>query len=289
MKRVKNYLVILAGLPRGGEGSWKTLYEQVVKNLDADLAICTEDVIDKKLSLYSMADYLWLFKERENWENYYINNYSENSLNVFKKGKGAGLWESGMIHMALKDMIHKNYLNVIKEYKYFIYARFDQFYTDYHPVLSGENIWIPEGENYYGINDRHAIVNSKFSNEFFNICSFIESLNPEELDDIYLNCETIFKMHLENSNLIKNVKRIKRFQFTSAALNDFTRWRVPKYNLLIDKKIKIKYPDEFIEAVKNIKFLNLKLSNFSIKKFDMFLTYFYFQIMRTFGKLKRIF
>ena len=37
-----------------------------------------------------------------------------------------------------------------------------QFYTDIHPSFSGEFIWIPKGDDYFGINDRHAIVNSKF-------------------------------------------------------------------------------------------------------------------------------
>ena len=40
--------------------------------------------------------------ERNNWEEYYIENFSPNALEVFEKGKGAGLWESGIIHMALK-------------------------------------------------------------------------------------------------------------------------------------------------------------------------------------------
>ena len=37
-------------------------------------------------------------------------------------------------------------------------------------------------------------------------------------------------MHLESTNLLDKVKRIDRFQFTSAVKGDFTRWRVPQYN-----------------------------------------------------------
>ena len=44
---MKDYLVILAGLPRGGSKSWKSLKKNVIQDLDADLAICTEDNIDK--------------------------------------------------------------------------------------------------------------------------------------------------------------------------------------------------------------------------------------------------
>ena len=55
---MKNYLVVLTGLPRGGEKTWTTLKKNVLEPLDADLAICTENNIDKSTNLYSMADYL---------------------------------------------------------------------------------------------------------------------------------------------------------------------------------------------------------------------------------------
>ena len=80
--------------------------------------------------------------KRENWTDYYLENYN-NAIGVFKKGKGAGLWESGVIHLALKDYILKNHLEIINNYRYIIYARFDQFYTHKHPFFS-ENIWIPK-------------------------------------------------------------------------------------------------------------------------------------------------
>ena len=47
-------------------------------------------------------------------------------------------------------------------------------------------------------------------------------------------------MQLENYDLLDKVQRIKRFQFTSALESDFTRWRIPKYGMLLDKKLKIK-------------------------------------------------
>jgi hypothetical protein len=36
----KNYLVVLAGSPRGGEKTWESLYKYVLNPLNADLAIC---------------------------------------------------------------------------------------------------------------------------------------------------------------------------------------------------------------------------------------------------------
>ena len=68
-------------------------------------------------------------------------------------------------------------------------------------IFMVENIWIPNGEDYFGINDRHAIVNVKFISEYLNICNFIDSLDPQQLQEKYLNCETIYKMHLESFTL----------------------------------------------------------------------------------------
>ena len=40
---MKKYLTVLAGNPRGGEHTWKSLYKYVIEHLDSDLAICTGD------------------------------------------------------------------------------------------------------------------------------------------------------------------------------------------------------------------------------------------------------
>ena len=110
-------------------------------------------------------------------------------------------------------------------------------------------IWIPEGENYNGMGDRHAIVPIQYIEKFliFVIMLIQDSIKntPE-----YLNCETAYLRFLTHNDLIKNVKRYKRAQFTSATKQDKTNWRVPKYKVYITKNLLIKYPDEFINSVK---------------------------------------
>ena len=70
----KKYLIVLAGSPRGGEKTWQSMYKYLLNNLDADLAICCGDDIDRQSSLYKNSKYKWLFKEYENWLEYYRNN-----------------------------------------------------------------------------------------------------------------------------------------------------------------------------------------------------------------------
>ena len=191
-----------------------------------------------------------------------------------------GIW---YYTFALKDIVLKNYLDILKKYNYIIYSRFDQFYTDIHPSFSGEFIWIPK-DDYFGINDRHAIVNSKFIKDYLGICKYIDSINLKNVDNLYLNCETIYKLHLENINLIDKVVRINRFQFTSSLKDDFTRWGIPKYSLIFKNKIKIKYPDEFLNAVENLLY-----RIFQVKNFDFVITYLYLKLRTKLGRLKKIF
>lgn len=249
MKR--KYLIVLAGSPRGGEKTWESMYKYLLNNLDADLAICCGEDINDQTSLYKNAKYKWLFEEYDNWLDYYKNNSQLNALDYFNKGIETGLYNSGSVHFAIKDIILKNYLDILKEYEYIIYTRFDQFYIDYHPEIYDDSILIPEGEDYFGVCDRHAVFPSKYSEDILNICNFINS--EEALKNLgdYVNCETTYFNHLKYLKLDKKIKRIKRFQFTTSNEGDRTRWRVAKYNLWFVKGIKLKYPYEFVKSFKN--------------------------------------
>ena len=286
MKPIMNkYLTILAGNPRGGEKTWKSLYRYVIDHLGSDLAICTGDKWVSDISLFKRADYKWIFNEPEDWYEYYKINFKGNWQEFFTMGKDTGLYNSGNIHFAIKDIILKNYLEELKKYEFIIYTRFDQFYTDYHINMEDEDldyIWIPEGENYHGIGDRHAIIPTQYIEEFLSICNYVDSeesiINPPD----YLNCETAYLRFLTYNGLIQNVKRYERLQFTSATNRDKTNWRVPKYRVFMTKNLLIKYPDEFINSIKNS--LKNKKIYYLFQEPILCITYFYLSIRRIFGK-----
>ena len=280
---MKKYLTVLAGNPRGGEHTWKSLYKYVIDHLDSDLAICTGDIWVSENSLFEKADYKWIFEEPENWFSYYEKNFNKNWYDFFSLGKETGLYNSGNIHFAIKDIILKNYIDILESYEFIIYSRFDQFYTDYHPKLSGNNIWIPEGEDYFGICDRHAVFPSEFANDFLNICGFINSKVALKYDSSYLNCETTFFNQLQENNQINTVKRFDRLQFTSAVEGDKTNWRIPIMRVYGISKLYMKYPNEFMLSVKNL----LRTKNIfkaTLKEPLLVLNYFYLQSRITFGR-----
>jgi hypothetical protein len=64
-------------------------------------------------SLFEKADFKWIFEEPDNWFNYYEENFNNNWYEFFSLGKDTGLYNSGIIHFAIKDIILK------KLYRYF--------------------------------------------------------------------------------------------------------------------------------------------------------------------------
>ena len=289
---MKEYLVILAGSPRGGEATWNSLYKYVIDYLDADLAICCSNKWDTNISLFKKAKHIWTFEEMDDYSDYYNNNFSGNwreyfDLGVDEDGVETGLYSSGSIHFVFKDFIRKNYLDLVTNYKNIIYTRFDQYYVDYHPKITTDQIYIPEGEDYFGICDRHAAFPSKYTNQFLNICGYID--NPKSLltNRSYINCETTFKDHMVYEGLNSKIKRYPRSQFTASLQGEHTNWRVAKYRIYFKKDLMTKYPGEFMNSLNNL----INESTFFkalIKESVLTLNYLYLKSRIWLGKFKNL-
>lgn len=284
---MNNYLTVLIGHPRGGEKTWNSLYKYVLGPLNSELAILTGSKWLNNQSFLSIAKYKWIIEEPDDWFTYYEDNFqSKNWKTYFEKDKTTGLYNSGSIHFALKDILLKKHICELEAYKQIIITRFDQFYISNHKKFNDNSIWIPEGEDYFGVCDRHAVVPSSDIREFLNIAGYVNSNNTENYVSEFINCEVAYMHHLENSNLIDKVKRFKRFQFTTTIKEDFNRWRTPNYKIYFYHNIYLKYPDEFLDSVIGLSFIDtikLILST----KFSIYLTYIYLNIRRKLGFLKK--
>ncbi len=280
-------LTILSGSPRGGEKTWESLYKNVLEHLNSDLALCTTENYVLSKSLFERANYIWTLENYDNFELYYEKNYEGNWKEYFEYGKGYGLYESGLIHFALKDFIRNNFMEIINKYDFIIFSRYDQFYIDKHPYLQNNKILIPKGEDYFGLCDRHAAFDSNLANKYFSIVDYIN--NAESINEIpsFPNCESVYLKHLENNKLINNVERVDRFLFTSALKSDKTNWRIPKYKIFFIKNLMIKYPDEFIDGVKNA-IKNYGLLKYAKDNFFIVFTYFYLKLRQIFRIRSRI-
>lgn len=285
---MKDYLVILAGSPRGGESTWSSLYKYVVNYLDADLAICCSDKWNQDNSLFEKARYKWIFPEYEDYFQYYEKNFTGSWKKYFVSGLETGLYTSGSVHFVFKDIILKNYLRILKSYKFIIYTRFDQKYTDFHPVGVENKILIPKGEDYFGICDRHALFPSKYSEKFLSICSYINSEKSLNQISNFNNCETTFRSHLINENLASEIIRFDRSQFTTSLKGEHTNWRVAKFKLYLFNNLMIKYPDEFIDSISNL--IKVKgVFYVLINESRLLINYYYLELRKKLGKLKKNF
>lgn len=285
IKILKDYLVILAGSPRGGKSTWQSLSKYVLKPLNADLAICLSDKWLLNDEVLVEAEYKWIFQDYSENLNYYSKYFSGNWKEYLYTGEDTGLLSSGGVHFVFKDFILRNHLDTLKKYKFIIYSRFDQYYTDFHPRGDEDKILIPEGEDYFGICDRHAIVPKNMIEKFLGICIYIDS--PSAMSNIpkFNNCETTFMKHLEHVDVLNNVYRYKRSQFTSTLKGEHTNWRVAKYRIYFKKKLMTKYPDEFLESIKNLIKENGLLPAL-IKETTLVLNYIYLKTKITLGKFK---
>lgn len=272
-----NILTILSGSPRGGVKTWESLYKNVLEHLGSDLALCTTTNYVSNNFLFKTANHHWILEDYDDFEDYYKENHVGNWKNYFELGKGYGLYESGLIHFALKDFIKNNHMETINQYEFIIFSRFDQYHIDKHPILKKDRILIPKGEDYFGICDRHAALDSKFAYDYLSIVDYVNK--ESSIKDIpkFPNCESVYLKHLESINLIKNIERVDRFLFTSALKYDKTNWRVPKYKVFFTKNLMIKYPDEFLDSVYVAikKYGNFK---YFYRNFFFALTYYYLKI-----------
>lgn len=249
---MKEYLVILAGSPRGGEATWNSLYKNVIKTLNADLAICTTSNFVNESSLFKNSNYQWIIKNYQDFFDYYRTNFKGNWKEFFELGMNTGLYSSGSIHFIFKDFILKNYLNILKGYKYIIYSRFDQYYMYPHIKGNPNKILIPSGEDYKGLCDRHVIFPSEYSELILDICKFIDSSDIDKLKGEFLNCEVTYQKQLDKNNCLNLVERYARTQFTTSLPGEPTNWRIAKYKIYFFNKLLLKYPDEFLDSVFNV-------------------------------------
>ncbi len=285
---MSKYLIVLAGSPRGGEKTYISMYKNVKEHLSADLAICTtEDMYNDEVSLFEKSDYQWILKNYENFFDYYKENFDGNWREFFDMGKGTGLFESGSIHFVFKDFILRNYLDILRNYDFVIYSRFDQYYLNAHIEGNPEKILIPSGEDYFGVCDRHAVVPRKYIEKFLNICEYINSSVSLNYDGKYLNCETAYLQHLKYEGISEDVKRFARTQFTSSKKEDKTNWRIPNYRMYFYSDLWIKYPDEFLDSCKNLR-NRIGLFSFLLNYHLYAANYYYLLLRRYIGQLKKL-
>jgi hypothetical protein len=128
----------------------------------------------------------------------------------------------------LQNLIEQNLLN---KYERFIVTRSDFLYELPHPkihLLNEKYIWIPDGENYGGYTDRHAILSKDNIVHYLNILNnIVEKSNIYFMEMINFkswNLEMLIKYHLRQNNVIHLVRKLPYIMYSVRNINGTTRW-----------------------------------------------------------------
>lgn len=266
MERNLKVIVCVIGTVRGGVNAWNSLIEHVLQPLDADLALFTSKT-DKTI-LHEVAKYDWSFEDPD-WttelqrickecglhENAWHESARRTSYESLWGGvelDGKLLKGSGALIMILRDMLLSK-LSILNQYDKIIITRSDHLYFFDHPQLTEVDIDIPAGEDWWGITDRHHVIDSSIIETYLCIVkwwmqnmdivnnSIEKHHNPEQLLALY------FK------TLSFKIRRSTRCMASVSLKDDFTRWKVATVPVPGYTDLFLKYPHEYFSHIKSSK------------------------------------
>ena len=198
-------LICIFGQTRAWELTYQKQLEHLIKPNNADLllAIGCENSYDKNNPFYQNAKYKFIYPEPINYETA----YDDVCKKTFKKNPTwrklldfPENWLSGLnntngscsLHYFYKWWIWHNIQDkIIHEYDWFVISRSDQYYMYDHLItknLDPNKIYIPVGDDWGGLHDRHMIVHK----------NHIEKVTRFPLEDILKNTEELYQYITHN-------------------------------------------------------------------------------------------
>lgn len=141
--------------------------------------------------------------------------------------------------------------DLLDKYDVFVLTRSDHHYAYDHPKfeynteLDFNRIWVPLGEDYGGLTDRHCVIHKSQVSKYLNLVPFVIRLCHEHPQATRsYNIEQFVRCLLLFNGMYEGVKRFDRIMYTVKTEEDMTTWSVgifkdPQSDVLI------KYPSEF--------------------------------------------
>lgn len=240
-------LVIVLGNLRGGEATWHSMYHNLLDENQADLALLIGEGGNTTLSPFKRAKYIWEFPEYEDWadaidliDKKNVTNWrltvepyvmkTSGVLGGIKGHTGSG----AVIFMARHWLIeYIERLNLTDHYDRFVLTRSDHYYTCSHPlsILDARYLWVPSGEDYGGVTDRHWVMNRHHLIPALRVLSNL-IFHHERLfaTKLVINPELLIRSTWIMESLYPHqVRRFPRMMYTGFVAGvDGTRWKNQK-------------------------------------------------------------
>ena len=271
-------LVCVIAETRSHELTYESFEQKVLDELDADLALCISDRFTKDDPFIKKAKYIWTYPEVEDWATAYdemARIYESREpwrecLKVKDQFLG-GIKDNGDEHpgsagilIFFRWWLLKNLKEsgVIDMYDRFIVTRSDYVYACPHPpleLLSSDHIWIPDGEQYGGVTDRHIVVPKMHLESVLNIADDIIirplEFRKEMQHKSDWNLEQIISNHMVKKKIRDKVAFFPFVMYTVRHPRYTSRWNWGTFDK--DAGVIIKYREEF----KSANFLKDKIKN----------------------------
>jgi hypothetical protein len=241
-------LITLIGSLRGGERTWRTLLQNVLRPNNAHLALLVAPGT-RRTVLHRHASHIWHSQEFDDWSLAIDGVAAEIGVpnrTAWRRGVrpsnrvcchhdlsccmrpsflGPIRW-SAAINLVMRWQLKQRLLadGLLDMYERFVITRSDQFYGCTLPLLGLDPtyVWLPQGEDYGGVTDRFVLCSRSDLVRCLTILDgFVRSPEAYEPD---LNPERYFKRRLVEQALWPRVHRFPRVMFTAARRSDKSRW-----------------------------------------------------------------
>ena len=269
-------LVVVLCQTRAHRTVWESFQRNVLQSLPADLALCVSKSSTSD-AFRQNAKYIWEYEDVEDWATAFDAVHRElggtspwrQVLNV-DPGRDSCLFGgirhpntvgSGAVLLYYRWRVLENIrrLGLTETYDWFIITRSDYMYPVPHvplELLSRNSVWIPDGEGYGGVTDRHLIAPREFIERSIDMLEPILLHSSRVLSEYRswlrgkgANPETFIAYYLQRQGI--PVRHIPYFMYTVRELDETpnrtqtgnagtTRYLQTNYGL--------KYPDEKTKA-----------------------------------------
>jgi hypothetical protein len=254
-------MVVLLGNLRCGERAWNTLLTHVLDVNHADLCVITQTPPQRYIqnSLFQRAKYVeivpdftdWgdaldLMEHSTSWRNRILPLYHPNNILLGGVGNISG---SGAIIFWYRWYLSKLIVKYqwIQRYDRFVITRNDHYYACPHhlDMLNHSYLWLPSGEDYQGLTDRHLVVSNTHVLQALDILPPMLT-HPDRYQRSLTksNSEQFLKRRYTEEGLLPLVRRFRRVMFTCSQTGDASRG-APLRHESVPEGVRLKYPTEY--------------------------------------------
>ena len=273
----KRTLVCVIAETRAHKITWPSIKKNLLDELNADLALCisTPDAYDYENPFWQEAKYKWTVPEYDDWGQAF--DFAQNEIRqdgdmtvvpnwrrilLIKdqwlggiKGEDKHPGSAGILIYFRWHLLQKLRIEgLLDKYDRFIITRSDFVWLNPHPpleLLDREKIWIPDGEAYGGVTDRHAVLSSKHLVPYLNIADPIlvhtDRLFNEMKHYSEWNLEKFIYFMLGAQGLAEDINYFPYCMYSVRAREGSTSWTRGVWS--DELGYYIKYPEEYASSI----------------------------------------